>query len=243
MVAMASMWLVACESEDSSDLSLTSVPVARGADDQIQPPQAMPPGQGDPAALPQGHPPIGAMGGAGSMPGGPPMGAMGGTQGFDPGPPMDVGGFGWAAPATWAEVPPASQMRLVQWQVGAENTAGAAECSILRFRGGGTTQENLARWASQYNQPDGGSSLEAAMIESSVVNELAVTTFEVSGTMLSRGMSMAGPTTEVADSAMHSAVVETPEGPYFLKCTGPQATIAAGRASISELIQSFHVAE
>jgi len=134
-------------------------------------------------------------------------------------------------------------MRIAQWQVGADNPAGEVDCSILRFRGGGSTQDNLLRWASQFRLPDGGDPLGTASVESTVVHGLPVTTFELSGTMLSRGMSMAGPTEELENYAVHNAVVETNDGPYFLKCAGPEAAVAAERDNINALIQSFQFGE
>ena len=99
----------------------------------VRPAQALPiPGaQG---ALPEGHPPVEST-----------------TSGR---------GVTWDAPPTWVETEPSSPMRVAQYRI--DGAGGTAECVVYYFgpNQGGSATANAERWAGQFTQPDGSSSLD-----------------------------------------------------------------------------------
>ena len=130
-------------------------------------------------------------------------------------------------------------MRLAQYRVPAEpGDPDESECGLFHFPGtGGTVQANLDRWYGQFQQPDGSSTTEKATVETFESNGLAVTLVEVGGTYSgSMGPMEGGGAKE--GYRMVAGVVETAEGPWFLKCTGPDATMRAAAPSVREVLES-----
>ena len=58
----------------------------------------------------------------------------------------------------------------------------------------GGVEANLKRWYGQFKQPDGGNTEEKALIKNSKINNLDLTTVEVSGTYLFQPNMMSGET-------------------------------------------------
>ena len=54
-------------------------------------------------------------------------------------------------------------------------------------------------------------------------------------------MMMGGPVEELKDYAMLAAIVETANGPWFFKATGPENTIEHWRQTFNEFVQSFKI--
>jgi hypothetical protein len=145
----------------------------------------------------------------------------------------------WTAPAGWASQPPASSMRRAQFAVPGIGEAGAAECAVFHFPGGGDVDDNIARWLAQFEGPSGAPVTEPTLREQRVVNGLLVTVVEAAGTFLSQNPPMSGPVVHIPDSALFGAVITTTGAPYFVKCTGPAATIVGRRAELNAFVDSF----
>lgn len=153
------------------------------------------------------------------------------------------GDIAWTAPATWTEEPPASSMRRAQYRLPETGDAGSAECAIFHFPGGGSVDDNINRWLTQFEGSDGAPIREPSSRDERVVNGLVVTVVEASGTYLAQNPPMTGPVEHVADSALFGAVIVTAGAPYFVKCVGPTATIAAHRNDLNAFVDSFRRAE
>jgi hypothetical protein len=63
---------------------------------------------------------------------------------------------------------------------------------------------------------------------------------DISGTLHPSSMGM-GPQTDQPNSRMFGAVVERDGGPWFLKATGPAATMEKERAHFIEMLKSVHI--
>jgi hypothetical protein len=96
----------------------------------------------------------------------------------------------------------------------------------------GTTDANIERWLNQFD--DRGKDTRAKKD----VRGLKVTLVEVSGTYLGGGM-MNSPSIPHPGWALLGAVVEAPGTPYFVKVTGPAATVRSARAAFDALIDSL----
>jgi hypothetical protein len=108
----------------------------------------------------------------------------------------------------------------------------AEDADVSVTRAGGTTDANIERWLGQFDDRGKDTRTERA------IHGLKVTIVEVSGTYLGGGM-MAGASTPHAGWALMGAVVEAPGAPYFLKATGPAATIRSAHASFMAMLDSI----
>ncbi len=130
-------------------------------------------------------------------------------------------------------------MRLAQYRIPAvEGDPDEAECGLFHFPGtGGTVQANLDRWYGQFQQPDGGGTSQKATVEVFESGGLDVTLVAVGGTYTGSMEPMGGGGPR-ENYRMVAGVVETPQGPWFLKCTGPDATLRAAAVSVRDLLES-----
>lgn len=180
-----------------------------------------------PAALPPGHPPIDVGGGAG-----PP-----------PSPEMDA--VIYTAPREWVPQPVTSQMRKAQFLIPrAEGDPEDGQMVVFYFGQGqgGAVEANIERWKDMFSTAEGKPIPEGEVKrESRDVNGMKVTTLDIAGhyvdPMSGRHASTTGePSPEFR---MLSAIVETPQGPWFFKGVGPVATMKAQEKNFSDFVASF----
>jgi len=192
------------------------------------------------AAMPANHPPIDGMPGMQSGHGAPaaPGNATQAMAGM-----VKQGGEGdkavaWVAPKSWISEPPANAMRRAQYKV--PGKGGDAECVVFYFGPGqgGDPQSNAQRWGSQFVNPDGSPAVSALKTRSTDVGGMKVTYVETKGTYLEG--TMAG--TDVAkrpNYALLGAIVEGPDANWFVKLTGPEATVSAQHDAFESMIGSM----
>ena len=148
-----------------------------------------------------------------------------------------AGGLTFDLPAAWNRQTPTSSMRMAQAKV--PGTGGAGELAVFYFgpgQGGGV-ENNFERWLGQV-QSDNAAKPERG--------ELAAGGFRISwidahGTLLPSGMG-SGPSSPQPGSRLLGAVIEGPGGPWFVKATGPEATLAAARADFLALLATARAA-
>lgn len=207
---------------------------------------ALPPNEeSEGEVLPPNHPPIGDNGAADQA-----QGNMGEGDVLPPNHPAIGGGSAalgagldqkdeappaitWKVPAKWTTVPNASAMRLATYHVPpAPGAADEAELTVVRA--GGSTEANLQRWVGQF------ANAEPARRSEKTVRGRRVSLLDVSGTFQAGGM-MAGTGTPVSHPGwtLAGAVVETEQGAYFFKLTGPGASVKAARADFDALVNSI----
>ena len=148
-------------------------------------------------------------------------------------------------PAGWVSKPPASSMRVAEFTL--PKAAGDAEdgqLAVFFFGGtGGSVQANLDRWISQMTQPDGKASKDVAKTSAMKTKSgLAVTLVDLTGTYVAEVTPGSTERLNKPGFRLRAAVVETPEGPYFVKLTGPAKTIAQWDASFNAFMSSIRVA-
>jgi hypothetical protein len=152
-----------------------------------------------------------------------------------------AGGLTFSAPPEWKSVPTSSSMRVAQFALPhAPGDPQDAELVIYYFGGsGGTVDANIQRWIGQMEQPDGRPSSAVAKQSRRTINGLAATLVDVSGTYVAE---MRPGSTERHDSPnfrLRAAVIETANGPYFLKLTGPASTVAAHEENFEQFLSSL----
>jgi len=185
-----------------------------------------------PQELPPGHPQMTV-----------PPASTGGLPAVPEGSGTGEKGLTWKVPEGWTAEAPSSSMRRAQYRVAGE--AGDGECVVYYFgpgQGGGA-RANVERWAGQFTQPDGGSSLEKASIRELEVEGMPVTTIEVTGTYAG-SMTMRGAAQgQEPGQMLLGAVVEGPDANWFFKLTGPEATLTGQRDAFAAMIGSLHQGE
>jgi hypothetical protein len=150
-------------------------------------------------------------------------------------------GLRYSVPAEWSRVPAPSDMRAAQFRV--PHAVADAEDGelVLFFFGagqGGSAEQNVERWTSQFAQPGGKPSKDAAVMTIRTVKGLKQTSVDVSGTYKPAQMGGAGGA-EKPGWRLLAAVVEGPGGPWFWRLTGPEATVAAAKPQFDALLASL----
>jgi hypothetical protein len=145
-----------------------------------------------------------------------------------------AGGLRWTMPAHW-QVGTPQPMRVASYTIPPAPGAEAGGCGVFYFGNGqgGGVEENLARWAGQFE------GATAPKKSDRTVNGLKVHLISVSGTYLApSGPNMQSHGKKTGWS-LSGAIVEAPEGLVFFKCVGPTATIQKAQPEIDELLKSL----
>ena len=149
-------------------------------------------------------------------------------------------GLTYSAPPAWKPVATSSSMRVAQFALPhAQDDANDAELVIYYFGGsGGSVDANIQRWIGQMQQPDGRQSSAVAKQSKRTINGLAVTLVDVSGTYVAEMSPGAQERHNSPNFRLRAAVIETANGPYFVKLTGPARTVAAHEKSFEQFLES-----
>jgi len=150
-----------------------------------------------------------------------------------------AGALSYQAPVTWTAETPSSAMRVGQYSLpGGE---GAASLVIYWFDGGGGSVEaNVARWVGQFQTPE-GDPVEPASESTSERNGLTIHELEVYGTYVAETMPGADEHHDEARWGLLAAVVETPDGPYYVKVVGPESTVRAQKPGLALMLESLRL--
>ena len=148
----------------------------------------------------------------------------------------------FTVPAGWIEEERTSSMRVAQYRLA--KVAGDSEDAslVLYYFGqgqGGSTAANMERWINQMKQAGGGSAKDAAKQESLEVNGLKIATIDVGGTYVAETAPGSGEFLNKPAFRLRAAVVETPNGSYFVKLVGPEKTVAQWNESFLSYLRSF----
>ncbi len=154
---------------------------------------------------------------------------------------LTVGKLSATLPTGWKSVPPASSMRLAQMELPAasgDSEPGELTVFYLGSDAGGI-EANIDRWCAQFNQPDGRRTQEIAKREEMMVGNLKATIVEFTGTMAASTMPGMPQKGNKENWANLSAIVMTPEGPFFFKGTGPVKTMQAQKPAMTSFVKSL----
>lgn len=141
-------------------------------------------------------------------------------------------------PEAWVEETPANTMRQAQARI--PGGAGDGEFALFHFGpgGGGGVEANIQRWLGQIEPAPGGEPER----ETFEVAGLTVHTVVGQGTLTASPMTMQGADPEPQpDQMLLGAVVEGPGGPWFLKATGPAATLEPFRDEFFRMVRDLEL--
>jgi len=152
-----------------------------------------------------------------------------------------AGGLVFTAPDAWQKVATTSSMRVAQYSLPrADGDAEDADLVLYYFGGeGGSIDANIERWLGQVQQPDGRPSSAVAKKEARTVNGLGMTLLDVSGSYVAEMAPGASERRNKPNFRLRAGVVTTPQGPYYIKLTGPQNTIAKWDQSFERFVASL----
>ena len=141
-------------------------------------------------------------------------------------------------PAGWVSQPPASSMRLAQFQVPGKSRQGDAEVIFFYFGQGqgGSIDANIARWQSQFTSPDGKPI--KPIVQHLTASGLPLTTVELTGSY-ARGMGMGPAGAPTPDQMLLVAILETPQGNLHIQMHGPRATVTANRGDFLATVRGI----
>ena len=146
-------------------------------------------------------------------------------------------------PAGWLSQPVTSSMRVADFKL--PKAAGDSEdaTATLYFFGtqqGGSVEANLDRWIGQMEQPDGKPSKQAAKTTTWNSHGFKVSVVDIAGTYVAETAPGSGQRLNKPGFRQIAAVVETPNGNYYVKCTGPTKTVGRWEKSLMDFIKSMH---
>ena len=141
-------------------------------------------------------------------------------------------------PAEWISEPVTSSMRALQFAVPGGEGSDAVQFVVYYFgpKQGGSVEANLARWKSQFSNPDGGevepqvSTLEDA--------KLSATLVELEGTY-ARGVGIGPQGEALPERMLLAAVVESPKGNLYPQLHGPAAAVKDARDAFVAFIEGI----
>ena len=168
------------------------------------------------------------------------LAGLGGCGGEGEG--QDLGTISVRVPEGWMIEPPSSRIRKAQYVLSGQG-ADAEDASLVVFYfgpgQGGSVEANLKRWYGQFKQPDGRSSEEVARVSKKTVSGMQVTAADVSGTYAPAPMGLMAPVGRPKPNyRLLAAIVESPQGPYFFKLTGPEGTVGYWKGTFDKFIES-----
>ena len=151
--------------------------------------------------------------------------------------PALAAGLAFTTPDGWKLAATSSSMRVAQFVLPrAVGDSQDAELVMYYFGGsGGTIDANIDRWVAQMQQPSGAAPARAKR----TVNGLAVTLVDVSGTYVAEMTPGSAQRYNSPNFRLRAGVVETPNGPYFIKLTGPAKTVAGHESAFEKFVASL----
>jgi hypothetical protein len=106
---------------------------------------------------------------------------------------------------------------------------------------GGSVEANIERWCGQFSQPDGGSTKDKSSTKTLKVAGRDVTLVDIVGTYKDSpgGPFAGGQAIDRPEYRMLAAIVEGPDGNYFLKFYGPAATVEKNADGFRKMIEGM----
>ena len=145
-------------------------------------------------------------------------------------------------PPGWVAQERTSSMRVAQYKLARAEGDTEDASVVLYYFGqgqGGSTAANVERWLSQVKQADGSAAKDPKQESFEIGNGLKVTTVDVSGTYVAETAPGSGTFHNKPAYRLRAAVVETPNGSYYVKLVGPENTVAQWNDSFLGYIKSF----
>ena len=163
------------------------------------------------------------------------------TDAGEKGTALDLGGVKSVIPSDWKKETPKSFLRKYEYSLPkAKGDKEDAELAIFFFKGGGGGVEaNLARWKNEFLAPKGKTIEEVSKVKKFDVGEVKVVYLDLSGTYKYKKKFSDTKYIPKENFRRIGVIFQTKVGPYFLKLTGPEKTIAKHQKSFDNWLKGF----
>lgn len=155
--------------------------------------------------------------------------------------PTTVRVLDWMAtvPAAWTVRVPSSEMRVAQFS--AASPAGTADVAVFFFgaAGGGSVEDNIQRWASQFTGDDGKPA--RPRVEKGRASGMPATRVALDG-RFRRGVGSGAEAVQVPNQSLRVAILETPRGNLIFQLWGNSTAVAEQEGRFAALVQSLRAA-
>ncbi|OLC43629.1 MAG: hypothetical protein AUH43_20225 [Acidobacteria bacterium 13_1_40CM_65_14] len=150
-------------------------------------------------------------------------------------------GLTFTTPHGWQQTQPGSSMRVAEFTLPrAAGDGEDAQLVVYYFGGaGGSVNANIDRWVGQMQQPDGKPSSAVAKKQTRTVNGLAVSLVDVDGTYVAETAPGSTERHNKPNFRLRAGVVQTANGPYFIKLTGPAKTVSSWDRAYDQFVSSL----
>jgi len=140
------------------------------------------------------------------------------------------------SPEGWKRSPPNNRMRKAQFSVPAvKGDKEGAEVVVFSFGFGGTIQANVDRWKKQVVAGKGD---PAGKVTKKTIVGFEMTIVDLQGTYQPTSF-MGGKKAAKPNYRVISVVFDTAEGRYFVKLSGPKATVAANVKALHGFLEGI----
>ncbi len=141
------------------------------------------------------------------------------------------------APGHWDKVQPKINMIEAEFAI-PKLEADQVNGRVTMMASGGSIAANIERWFGQFELE--GEPKEPVVKE---INQVKVHLVDLSGTFLDTMGNPGGPSTKRKNYRMLAAIIESPEGNYYVKCYGPAALMEKNVAAFEKMIDSVRVVQ
>ena len=150
------------------------------------------------------------------------------------------GAFEMPVPEGWLRKEP--KVRIIEHEFEVPAAEGDEKPGRVTIMGaGGSIDDNIARWAGQFSQPDGSETSDKLKTRKATVAGQDVTFVDIRGTYEDKaGPFVPGPGVKRDRYCMLAATFPTKKaGNYFIKFYGPENTITAQEANFIKMIEGL----
>ena len=139
-------------------------------------------------------------------------------------------------PDSWMGIRPTSSMRLMEFRLGLVTD----DATLAIFKNiGGSIDDNLERWSGQFGYLLSDSEVN---IRAENINGMQVSIISIIGTYTNR-MAFSKPTQPKPNYRLLGAIVDTRDGLYYFKLTGPNTVITGKIEEFTRFIRSLRYDE
>ena len=139
-------------------------------------------------------------------------------------------------PDSWKGIRPSSSLRLMEFRLGLVTD----DATLAIFKNiGGSIDDNLERWSGQFGYLLSDSEVN---IRTENINGMQVSIISIIGTYTNR-MAFSKPTQPKQNYRLLGAIVDTRDGLYYFKLTGPNTVITGKIEEFTRFIKSLRYDE
>jgi hypothetical protein len=150
------------------------------------------------------------------------------------------GAFEMPVPEGWLRKEP--KVRIIEHEFEVSAAEGDEKPGRVTIMGaGGSIDDNIARWAGQFSQPDGSETSDKLKTRKATVAGQDVTYVDIRGTYEDKaGPFVPGPGVKREHYRMLAAIISTKKaGNYFIKFYGPENTITGQEANFMKMVEGL----